>query len=239
MIPRLWVKELKPANIEGGYLIDGFPSVGFTSAIACESLLHTAKYDLVGFVDSSDFPTVAVIKDGIPNYATRIFANTDLKIGIFSSYLTISEPYHRSVAKTMLSWARKNKCSLIISSSPTTLPEGQEDKIVAVGSTQEARQKISDAGMTVLQHGTIPGIPGALLNEGMLNNQNVIVILIGIGGNASPDFKSSVNLCMAMAKLLPGASCDLAMIQKQAQIAQKEIIDTEKETRALRDSMYR
>ncbi|MEM4391982.1 MAG: PAC2 family protein, partial [Candidatus Nitrosotenuis sp.] len=101
------------------------------------------------------------------------------------------------------------------------------------------RQKIVDAGMTVLQHGTIPGIPGALLNEGMLNGQNVIVILVNVGGNASPDFKSSVHLCMAISKILPGVSCDLALMQKQAQIAEKEIRETEKETRALRDSMYR
>lgn len=239
MSPRLWVKDIKSVDVEGGYLIDGFPSVGFTSAIACESLLHTAQYELVGFVDSFDFPTVSVIKDGVPNYATRVFVNRDLKIGIFSSYLTISEPYHRPIAKMMLNWARKNKCSLIVSSSPTALPDGQDDKMVAVGSTQEARQKISDAGMTVLQHGTIPGIPGALLNDGMLSNQNVIVILVGVGANASPDFKSSVNLCMAMSKILPGASCDLSLIKKQAQVAEKEIMETEKETRALRDSMYR
>jgi len=31
--------------------------------------------------------------------------------------------------------------------------------------------------MEVLEHGAIPGIPGALLNQGMINNQNVIVIL--------------------------------------------------------------
>jgi uncharacterized protein len=239
MLPRLWIKEIKPVNMEGGYVIDGFPSIGFTSAIASESLMHTSNYELVGFVDSVDFPTVSVIKEGVPNYATRIFVNQDLKVGIFSSYLTISEPYHRSIAKMILGWAKKNRCSLTVSSSPISLPEGAESAVVAAGSTDEARQKIVDAGMTVLQHGTIPGIPGALLNEGMLNGQNVIVILVNVGGNASPDFKSSVHLCMAISKILPGVSCDLALMQKQAQIAEKEIRETEKETRALRDSMYR
>ena len=238
MFPRLWVRETKKYNIEGGYLIDGFPSVGFTSAIASESLMHTAQYELVGFVDSIDFPTVSVIKDGTPNYATRIFVNSDLKVGIFSSYLTINEPYHRPIAKMMLSWARKNKCALIVSSAPMNLPEGAESQVVSAGSTVDAREKIKYAGMTVLEHGTIPGIPGALLNEGMLHNQNVIVVLVNVGGNASPDFKSSVHLCMAVSKLLPGVSCDLTMMQKQAQIAEKEIRETEKETRALRDSMY-
>lgn len=238
MLPRLWVKELKQIDIDGGFLIDGFPSVGFTSAIASESLMHTSQYDLVGFIDSIDFPTVTILKEGIPNYATRIFVNSELKVSIFTSYLTINEPYHRAIAKMMLSWAKKHKCSLVVSSSPMKFPTDAPDEIIAAGSTNSAREKLKKVGMTLLQNGTIPGIPGALLNEGMLNGQDVIVVLVNVD-EMGPDFKSSAHLCMAMSKLLPGVSCDLTMIQKQAEIAEKQIKETEKETRPLKESMYR
>lgn len=237
MLPRLWVKEIKSFNIDGGYLIDGFPSIGFTNAIASESLMHASKYELAGFVDSVDFPTVTIIKDGVPNYATRIFVNPDLKVAVFNSYLTINEPYHRSIARTMLDWAKRHKCVLTVSSTPVNVPD-EPEKVIAAGSTDSARKKITEAGMTVLQHGTIPGVPGALLNEGMLSGQDVIVVLVNVN-EASPDFKSSAKLCMVMSKLLPGVSCDLTMMQKQAQIAERDIKETEKETSALRDSMYR
>lgn len=237
MLPRLWVKEIKPINIEGGFLVDGFPSLGFTSAIASESLMHTSHYDLVGFVDSVDFPTVTILKDGIPNYATRIFVNSDLKVGVFTSYLTINEPYHRAIAKMMLSWAKRHKCSLVVSSSPMKFPTNKAGEVIAAGSTEAAREKLKQANMVLLQNGTIPGIPGALLNEGMLNNQNVIVVLVNVD-DTGPNFKSSAHLCMAMSKLLPDVSCDLAMMQKQAEIAEKQIKETEKETRALKESMY-
>jgi uncharacterized protein len=237
MLPRLWVKELKPINIDGGYLIDGFPSIGFTSAIASESLMHESQYDLVGYIDSIDFPTVSILKDGVPNYATRIFVNPDLKVGVFTSYLTINEPYHRPIARMMLRWAKKYNCSLVVSSSPMKFPTDKPDEMIAAGSTIDARKKIQQAGMVALQNGTIPGIPGALLNEGNLSNQNVIVILVNVD-EMGPDFKSSAHLCMAMSKLLPGVSCDLNMIQKQAEIAEKQIKETEKETRAIKESMY-
>jgi uncharacterized protein len=235
--PKLWIKETKPINIEGGYLIDGFPSVGFTSAIAGESLMHGNNYDLVGFVDSYDFPTVSILKDGIPSYATRIYVNPTLKVGVFSSFLTINEPYHREIAKMILLWAKKHKCSLVVSSSPMTSPENDKKQTIAAGSTPEAREKIKNAGMLVLQNGTIPGIPGELLNQGMLYGQNVIVVLVNVD-ESGPDFGSSVDLCMAMSKILPGVSCDLSMMRKQAEVAEKQIKQTEKETRALRDSMY-
>ncbi len=237
MSSRLWVKELKPIDIEGGYLIDGFPSVGFTSAIASESLMHASKYELVGFIDSVDFPMVSVLKDGVPSYATRIYVNRELKVCIFTSYLTLNEVHHRTIARMLLRWAREHKCKLVVSSSPMNLPMGDKNATLAAGSTDEARSKIKNAGISVLQDGTIPGIPGALLNEGMVYNQDVVVVLVNVN-ESGPDFESSAQLCMAMSKILPGVSCDLALMQKQAEIAEKQIKKTEKETRALKDSMY-
>jgi uncharacterized protein len=137
----------------------------------------------------------------------------------------------------MLKWAKKHNCKLVVSSSPMKLPMEDSAQVIAAGSTNEARNKIKQAGMTVLQNGTIPGIPGALLNEGMLYGQDVVVVLVNVD-ESGPDFKSSAHLCMAMSKLLPGVSCDLTMMQKQAEIAEKQIKQTEKETRALRESMY-
>ncbi len=48
-------------NLEGGYLIDGFPSVGFSSAIASESMIHTSQFELAGVIDSDMFPPISVI----------------------------------------------------------------------------------------------------------------------------------------------------------------------------------
>ena len=74
------IKEFKKINLEGGYLIDGFPSVGFSSAIATESMIHTSQFELGGVIDSETFPPISVIKNGKPNYPSRIFVNEDLKM---------------------------------------------------------------------------------------------------------------------------------------------------------------
>ncbi len=231
------IKEIKPINIEGGFLVDGFPSIGFTSAIATESLIHTSQFELGGIIDSDIFPPVTIIKDGIPNYPTRIFVNEDLKVAVFSSYLTLHESLHRTMARKMLDWAKQHKCSLIVSSIAVRTSK-EEKQEVAAGSTDSAKVKLKEAGFSVLQHGTIPGIPGALLNEGMLNNQDVVVILFN-AKDSGPDFKASVDLCMSMAKLVPGISCNIESLLKDAETAEKEIIETEQEARHLKDSMYR
>jgi len=234
---RLRIHEFKPVNLEGGYLIDGFPSVGFSSAIATESMIHTSNFEIVGIIDSESFPPVSLIKDGKPNYPTRIYVNNDLKVAIFSSYLMPHESIHRTISRTMLGWARRHKISLIVS-SVAVRGKTESQEIMAAGSTEYARNKLKEAGITILTHGAIPGIPGVLLNEGMMNNQNVAVILFH-STKTGPDFKSSAELCMAMSRLVPGASCDIPMLQKEAEKAEQEIKEADEGSRMLRDEMYR
>lgn len=237
MEPRIRIRELKKINLEDGYLIDGFPSVGFSSAIATESMIHTSQFELGGVIDSESFPPISVVKDGKPNFPTRIFVNEGLKVGVFLSYLTLEQSLHRVTAKTMLSWAKKHKIKLIVSSVAIKSPNGDEE-MIGIGSTEAARNKVKEAGLTVLEHGTVPGIPGMLLNEGSVSGQDVIVIIFHTDGQG-PDFKSSAKLCMAMSKLIPGASCDIPSLQKEAEKAEVMIKEAQEESKHLKDSMYR
>ena len=86
----LKIKEITPIDISGGILINGFPSTGIASAIATESIINTSKFEMSAIIDSDAFPPISVIKNGQPNYPTRIFTNKDLNTAIFSSYLTLS-----------------------------------------------------------------------------------------------------------------------------------------------------
>ncbi|MBI5860172.1 MAG: proteasome assembly chaperone family protein [Nitrosarchaeum sp.] len=237
MYSRIRIKELRPINLEGGYLIDGFPSVGFTSAIATESMIQTSQFSLAGIIDSDSFPPISLIKEGKPNYPTRIFVNDDLKVSVFLSYLTLHESLHRVVAKTMLNWAKKQKIELIVSSMAVKSLDGIEG-IVAVGNTESARTKLKKSGIKILEYGTIPGIAGMLLNEGSITKQDVIVILFHSDGTG-PDFRSSAELCIGMSQLIPGTSCDIPLLQKEAEKAEQSIKETDEESRQLKDSIYR
>ena len=237
MIPKIRIRESKKLDLEEGYLIDGFPSVGFSNAIATESMIHTSQFKLGGVIDSEAFPPISIIKNGKPNFPTRIFVNEELKVGIFLSYLTLDQSLHRVTAKTMLSWAKKHKIKLIVSCVAIKSPN-KDEEMLGIGSTESAKSKVKETGLKVLEHGTVPGIPGVLLNEGSMSNQDVIVIIVHTDGEG-PDFKSSAKLCMAMSKLIPGASCDIPSLQKEAEKAEIMIKKAEEESKHLKDSMYR
>ena len=237
LVPEIRINELKPLNLEGGYLIDGFPSVGFSSAIATESIIHTSQFEIAGVISSDSFPPISIIKDGKPNFPTRIFVNEDLKVGTFLSYLNLDQTMHRTVANAMLKWAKKHKIELIVSSVAVNSQKDTEE-IMAIGNTDSAREKIKKAGLKVLNHGTVPGIPAVLLNEGSITDQDVIVIIFHTNGKG-PDFKSGAQICMAMSQLIPGVSCNIPSLQKEAEKAEEIIKDAETESKHLKDSMYR
>ena len=236
MAPEITVREIKSINIEGGYLIDGFPYAGLANAIATESLTSTIDFELAGILDSELFPPISIIKDETPNFPARIFVNSTLKVAVFLSYLTPHESLHREVARTMLNWANQHKCSLILSSSLIKAGNGGPS-IMGIASTAEAKKKLNDAKIPILQNGTIPGIPGILLNEGVLSKTNVIVLLVK-GQDPGPDFRSGAEICMALSKLVPGTSCDLPTLLHEAELIEQNLKQTEEETAPLKESMY-
>lgn len=230
------IREIKPINIEGGYLIDGFPYAGLANAIATESLISTIRFEMVGVLDSDLFPPISIVRNGEPNFPARIFVNSELKVAVFSSYLTPHESLHREIAKTMLNWANKHKCSLIVSSSAVKT-EDENKVVIGVGSTAAANNKLKDAEIPILSNGTVPGIPGILLNEGAVSNTDVIVLLFN-GNNQGPDFRSGAEICMAMSKLVPGAACDLPTLLREAEAIEQNIKQAEEDAVPLKDVMY-
>ena len=230
------IKEINPISIEGGVVINGFPSSGITSAIATESMISTSNFELGGIIDSERFPPISIIKNGLPNYPARVFVNNDLKVAIFSSYLTLDVSLHRSAARLMLNWLETKKASVILSSITVKGTEGTE--IFGVASTGNARGKLVSAGISVVENATVPGISGVLLNEGMIRGMDVIVLLVS-SDKEFPDFQATSNLCNTLSKLVPGISCNLDKLEKESTIIEQQIKQAETDTKDLSDNMYR
>ncbi len=233
----VFVREVIPIDVKGGYLIDGFPYTGLANAIATESLVNTtSQFELAGVLDSELFPPISIVREEVPNFPARILVNKNLKVAVFSSYLTPHESIHRDVARAMLNWASEHKCAFIISSSAIKSDE-EAPFVIGVGSTDAAKKKLREVDIPVLKNGTIPGIPGILLNEGMISNINVIVLLCK-ARDSGPDFKAGADICMAMSKLVPGASCNLSLLLDEAKNIEQSLKQTEQDAGPLRDAIY-
>ena len=239
----LVIKTLKKINLKGGTVIDGFATSGITNTIASECILHSINTQLIATIESSYFSQLSVIRNSVPYFPVRIYANEELKTSIFISEISIDPSLYFLIGNTMLNWATDNECDLVISSSNIVNPHQAKDvnstdeySIAGIGNTAQARNRLSDSKISLLKNGTIGGIPAVLLNQSSQLNIDVIILLVKIM-EGIPDFRAAAELSTTISRLVPGVSCNVPLLLQEAEKIEKEITkiktqDTESEMNA-------
>jgi uncharacterized protein len=236
------IKTLKKMNLKGGTVIDGFATSGITNTIASECILHSINTQLIATIESSYFSQLSIVRNSIPYFPIRIYANEELKTSIFISEISIDPTLYFFVGNTMLNWAKENGCDLIISSSNIVNPQqpnaanSTEYSITGIGNSARARNRLKDSKISLLKNGTIGGIPAVLLNQSSQLDIDVIVLMIKII-EGIPDFRAAAELSTTISQLVPGVSCNVPLLLQEAEKIEKEITkiktqDTESEMNA-------
>jgi uncharacterized protein len=70
--------------------------------------------------------------------------------------------------------------------------------------------------------GSVTGIPALLLNEGAWMNFDVIVLLAKLLKDVS-EFRAAAVVSEAIMRLVPGLSCDINSLLKQAKIVEQDL----------------
>jgi uncharacterized protein len=224
-----YLQKDKKLDMKGGVVIDGFPSAGLINAIASECLIRSGGTELYAIIDSPEFPPLSIVNQYTPQFPARLHVNRNLKVAFFVSEFNVHPAIQSGIARTILNWGVENGCKMIISASglvTNELPEtsvgqaGQrktdEQQIFAVASTRSSLEIIKDHGFVPLRAGSIRGIPAALLNEGSLAEKDVVVLLANIVTDA-PDFRAAALISNALTKLVPGLSCDITALDREAE----------------------
>lgn len=241
--PEIDIRKLRNVNLKGGIVVDGFPSVGLANAIASECLIHSLKTEFVAAIESPAFPPLSIIKNSMPNFPARVYASEELKLAMFVSELNLDPAMYRPVANMMIRWATESNCDLIISAAGIPYEDGEpasdSPKVFAVASTPHALKKAADAGIPPVLNGSVSGIPAILLNEGAWRNYDVVVLLVKVVRDM-PDFRAGAAVAEALAKLAPGASCDVPALMKEAEVMEKTLkkIRSEQALAAPKEEIY-
>src|SRR5208282_4855556 len=146
-----------------------------------------------------------------------------------------------SVARSILSWSREGKCSLVISSCglPATEHDNQKRRdtvIFGVGSNEHTRLKLKNSGISLMQSGLVPGITGALLNEGKLSNINVAGLLFELHPEI-PDARAVVAIVEAITNLIPQLHLDLMPLNHDVEKIENQLKTITQQTSELNTSL--
>ena len=113
--PVIEIRSFKNLDLSGGVVIEAFPSVGLISAVTGTYIISSLKLDQIAAMESAWFPPVSVIYTEKPNFPARIYASSHHNIAVCLSEFTMPAHLDRPIAKSILSWANEQRCSLVIS----------------------------------------------------------------------------------------------------------------------------
>ncbi len=232
------IYEFKRKDLRNATIIDGFPSVGLVSSIAANYLIKILEMEQIGIMDSSQFPTVSLIRDSKPLSPVRIYAGEKGKKGdqivAFISEFQAPPNLVRPIARTLVNWAIEQKCRMIVSPEGLVVdPELREsaeisDVVFGIASTVRTRELLKQHQIQSFEEGVISGVAGVLLNEGRKRDFDVVTLL----AEAHPDFpdaKAAAIVLEAIDRILLGIEFDAKPLFEEAQRIEDHIREIRKQ----------
>lgn len=235
------IYELKRMDIRGATVIDGFPSVGLVSSIVANYLINTLKLTQIGIMDSVYFPTVSLVREGIPQNPVRIYAGEKVGTGPDSSdqivvFISEFQPppnLVKPIASAMLDWAQDQRCKMLLSPEGLVIDKesleiegGEEGEtefgVYGVGSTKWMRNELAKSGVHEFTEGVITGVAGVLLNEGRRRDFNVATVL----AEAHPDYpdaRAAAQVMEMINKFLLHIDLDVTPLYQEAERIESQL----------------
>ncbi len=254
MVEGIQIYELRRMDLRGATVIDGFPSVGLVSSIVANYLINALQMVQIGIMDSSYFPTVALVRDGRPMNPVRIYAGAKPATGdadqlvVFISEFQPPPNLIKGIASTVIDWAQDQRCTQLVCPEGLIIDRESEDsqnvEVYGIGSTDRTNDLLKKNGVAMFEEGVITGVAGVLLNEGRKRDFDVITLL----SEAHPDYpdaRAAARVIETIDKLLLHTELDAKPLYEEAERIEMQIKSIQQQTESVkkttapqRPSMY-
>lgn len=240
------IYEVKRVDVEGAIVIDGFPSVGLVSSIVANYLIDTLQMEQIGIVDSPQFPTVSLVRNGVPQHPVRIYAGRSSpnaagkgsdKLVAFVSEFHPSPAVIQPLAHAILEWAQEQRCSMLVSPEGLVVegapPRGGKDrglramKVYGVASTRKARELYIEPNTVPFLEGVITGIAGVLLNEGRRRGFDVLTFLAEAHADY-PDARAAAKVIETINRFLLRTPLDPVPLYAEAERIEQQLLSIQR-----------
>src|SRR5437879_12180389 len=112
------IYELRRMDLRGATVIDGFPSVGLVSSIVANYLINALNLVQIGIMDSVQFPTVSLVRDGEPMNPVRIYGGPKQEgrdqIVVFIYEFQPPPNLIQAIASTVLDSPQDEPCNILV-----------------------------------------------------------------------------------------------------------------------------
>lgn len=235
------VVQSEDLDARGGTALVAFPGQGLASTLATAYLAEALDLRTVGRLDCSTVPALAVVEAGTVIHPIRVLFGLDGRtkakahpLVAFLSEVALDEPNLRPVAATILAWCKANGIRSIITMEGAAFddPEGEPSAVQlwGVSNNEATNKRLAAAKLAMAKEGVIGGLTGALLDQG-LDEDLEIIALVAVGGGLEPDVRAASRLVEFLAKFL-GLPVALGPLRRETERFEKHLKDIERRRKA-------
>ena len=149
-------------DVKDAVVLEGSPELGLIGNILGWLLVEELEMKQIGYIDSKEFPPLAVLYKGIAIHPFRIYSSEG--IVLFLSDFIIPPTVSYDMSNAIVDWMEKNNSKELITFNSMVVME-KSDSVAAAANSEDALKRLGDLKLPILPFGNVNGLSGSLLTR--------------------------------------------------------------------------
>ena len=185
-------------DVKDAVVIEGSPEFGLIGNILGWLLVEELNMKQIGYIDSKEFPPLAVLYKGVAIHPFRIYSSEG--IVLFLSDFIVPPEVSYDMSTAIVDWMERNNSKEFITFNSMVVME-KSDSVAAAANSQDALKRLGDLEIPILPFGNINGISGSLLTKTATKNIQGSCLFAEVL-NQYPDPRAAASLVNVLNRML-------------------------------------
>jgi uncharacterized protein len=185
-------------DVKDAIVLEGSPELGLIGNILGWLLVEELKMKQIGYIDSKEFPPLAVLYKGIAIHPFRVYSTDG--IVLFLSDFIIPPNVSYDMSNAIVDWMERNNSKGLITFNSMVVME-KTGSVAGAANSEDALKKLGDLDLPILPFGNINGLSGSLLTKTAIKNIPASCLFAEVL-NQYPDPRAAASLVNVLNKML-------------------------------------
>lgn len=154
-------------DVKDAVVLEGSPELGLIGNILGWLLVEQLKMKQIGYIDSKQFPPLAVLYKGIAIHPFRIYSSDG--IVLFLSDFIVPPTVSYDMSKAIVDWMERNNSKELITFNSMVVME-KSGAVAGAANSGDALKRLGEIELPILPFGNVNGLSGSLLTRTATKN---------------------------------------------------------------------
>ncbi len=185
-------------DVKDAVVLEGSPELGLIGNILGWLLVEQLKMKQIGYIDSKQFPPLAVLYKGIAIHPFRIYSSDG--IVLFLSDFIIPPTVSYDMSKAIVEWMERNNSKELITFNSMVVME-KSGAVAGAANSEDALKRLGEIELPILPFGNVNGLSGSLLTRTATKNIPSSCLFAEVL-NQYPDPRAAASIVNVLNKML-------------------------------------